>query len=200
MSPDDEGSISKCLIVLKGGDDRVEVDAAVKVIWEQYFDRLVRLTRACLRHAPRASRDEEDVALSAFNSFCSRAADGRFPRLDDRGDLWRILMTIAARKAAELLRRPAVSVQDVAALDQIIGKEPTPEFAATVADEVRRLLDALPKDSYRAIALKKLEGCTSEEIAHGLGCSTKNVEYKLKNIRATWLPIVSEDSAGKPTP
>jgi RNA polymerase sigma factor (sigma-70 family) len=198
MSPEDHGSISGWLIVLKGDDDRRAVDVAVNALWERYYDRLVRLARARLRYAPRGSSDEEDVALSAFNSFCLRAADGRFPRLDDRDDLWRILMTIAARKAAGQFRRPASADLDGSALDQIIGKEPTPELAATVADEVRRLLDALPKDAYRMIALKKLEGYTSAEIARGLGCSTKNVEYKLKNIRATWLPIVSDDSAGTP--
>ena len=32
--------------------------------------------------------DEEDVALSAFDSFCRGAEQGRFPRLDDRDDLW----------------------------------------------------------------------------------------------------------------
>ena len=36
-----------------------------------------------------APADEEDVALSAFDSLCRGAVEGRFPRLDDRNDLWR---------------------------------------------------------------------------------------------------------------
>ena len=80
-------------------------------------------------------------------------------------------------------------MQDDGVLEQVIGKEPTPELAATVADEVRRLLESLPNDSYRTIAVKKLEGYTNDEIAESQGCCTKNVEYKLRNIRATWLPL-----------
>ena len=39
-------------------------------------------------HLPPAF-DEEDVAISAFQSFCERAARGQFPKLNDRNDLWR---------------------------------------------------------------------------------------------------------------
>jgi DNA-directed RNA polymerase specialized sigma24 family protein len=192
MSPEDPGSISRLLIVIAGSDDSAVVEDAVRVLWERYFDRLVRLARAKLGHAPGAMLDEEDVALSAFKSFCRRAADGQFPRLDDRQDLWRILVTIAARKAAGVFRHPAPWGQDEGVLDRIIGREPTPELAAMVADEVRHLLESLPGDGYRTIALKKLEGYTNDEIAANLGCCTKNVEYKLRNIRATWLRLLSE--------
>jgi DNA-directed RNA polymerase specialized sigma24 family protein len=192
MSSKDPGSISGWLIVLKGSDDRAAVDDAVRSLWERYFDRLVRLARVRLRHAPCAMLDEEDVALCAIQSFCRRAADGQFPRLDDRHDLWRILMTIAARKAAGLFRCPSPWTRDDDVLDRIIGQEPTPELAATVADEVRQLLESLPNDGYRTIALKKFEGYTNDEIAESLGCTAKNVEYKLRNIRATWLRFVSE--------
>jgi RNA polymerase sigma factor (sigma-70 family) len=200
MSSEDQSSISQWLIVLKGADDRATMDAAARALWERYFDRLVRLARARLRYAPRAMSNEEDVALSAIKSFIRRAADGQFPRLDDRDDLWRILVTIAARKAARLYRRPHPWTQDDRALDQIIGREPSPELAAEVADQVRLLLQVLPGDSYRTIALKKLEGYTNDEIAESLGCSTKNVEYKLRNIRATWFPLLSVESTAELPP
>jgi hypothetical protein len=32
------------------------------------------------------------VALSAIRSICQRVAEGKFPRLDDRHDRWRILV------------------------------------------------------------------------------------------------------------
>jgi hypothetical protein len=53
------------------------------------------LARARLRNTPRRIADEEDVAPSAFDSFCRAARAGRFPRLDDRHDLWQILVLIA---------------------------------------------------------------------------------------------------------
>jgi DNA-directed RNA polymerase specialized sigma24 family protein len=200
MPPEDPGSISRQLIAVKESDDRVVVDDAVKALWERYFDQLVRLARRRLRHLRGAISDEEDVALSAFDSFCRRAADGKFPRLDDRHDLWRILTTIAARKAAEVFRKLGPWRQDDGVLDQIIGREPTPELAAAAGDQLRRLLESLPSDSYRAIARKKLEGYTNDEIAAGLGCCTKNVEYKLRNIRATWLDLLREAPAAELRP
>src|SRR5262249_36398416 len=54
---------------------------------------------------PRRAADEEDVALSALASFCRGAEQGRFPRLEDRDDLWALLVVIAARKAVDLRQR-----------------------------------------------------------------------------------------------
>src|SRR5262245_23565886 len=196
MPIDDRGSVSRWLLIMKESDDRAGVDAAVRALWERYFDRLVRLARDRLKNASFGTSEVEDVALSAIKSFCIRAADGRFPRLDDRDDLWRILATIASRKVARLFRQPHLSHQDDDLLDRVVGKEPSPEFAVSVAEELTRLLAALPNDGYRKIASKKLEGLTNEEIAESLGCCTKNVEYKLRNIRATWLPLLSEEGSG----
>jgi hypothetical protein len=50
-------------------------------------------------------------------------------------------------------------------IDQVAGREPTPEFAALVAEECRRLLEGLGSPELRSIALWKMEGDTTEEIA-----------------------------------
>src|SRR5215218_2228283 len=88
------GSVTHLLARLKGRDD----DAARR-LWEAYYHRLIALARARLRGVPRSAADEEDVALSAFDSFCRAAEAGRFPRLDDRDDLWAVLVTLTERKA-----------------------------------------------------------------------------------------------------
>src|SRR3954465_6949521 len=97
MSP--EGSVTRWLAPLQAGDP-----AAAQQLWERYFRRLVGLARTKLRGAPRRAADEEDVALSAFDSFCRHAEAGRFPRLADRDSLWRLLVTVTARKAAHQAR------------------------------------------------------------------------------------------------
>src|SRR5947209_19553361 len=74
--------------------------AAVRPLWDAYFHRLVGLARSRLRDAPRRAADEEDVALSAFDSFCRQAERGRFPDLADRASLWRLLAAFTLRKAA----------------------------------------------------------------------------------------------------
>ena len=137
MASDGEASVTHWIGDLKAGDG-----VAAQNLWERYFAILVRLARSRLLGLPRTAIDEEDVALSAFHSLCSGAAGGRFPRLDDREDLWRLLVTITARKAADLaqserrLKRGGGRVSAEAGLDgprQVASREPTPEFAALVA-------------------------------------------------------------------
>ena len=92
------GSVTAWIEQLKAGDA-----AAAAPLWQGYFRRLVGLARQKLGAAPRGVADEEDVALSAFDSFCRAAAQGRFPRLDDRDDLWQLLVMITTRKAIDLV-------------------------------------------------------------------------------------------------
>src|SRR4029077_13772043 len=78
---------------------------AVQKLWEGYFRRLVGLAHKKLHGRDRAAEGAEDVALSAFDSFCRGAEQGRFPCLSDRHDLWQILILITSRKAADLVKR-----------------------------------------------------------------------------------------------
>ena len=82
---------------LKAGDAQ-----AAQQLWERYYTRLVRLAQQKLQPLPRRAADEEDVALSAFHSFCNGVDKGRFPQLNDRDDLWQILVTLTGWKAANL--------------------------------------------------------------------------------------------------
>ena len=195
-----EASVTQWIDRLKAGDP----DAAQN-LWERYFRRLVGLARKKLRAAPRRAADEEDVALSAFDSFCRGAEQDRFPQLHDRLDLWQLLVLLTARKASDLaqherrqkrgggavldeaaLPRPADSSAWEAALEQIEGPEPTPAFAAQVAEECRRLLECLDSPELRSVALLKVEGHDNEEIAAQLGCGLRTVERRLRLIRGIW--------------
>src|SRR5262249_39146854 len=93
------GSVTCWLDGLRAGDA-----AAAQVLWEGYYSRLVGLAKQRLRGAAGGPADEEDVALSAFDSFCRGAARGRFPRLNDRDDLWQVLVLLTARKASDAIR------------------------------------------------------------------------------------------------
>jgi DNA-directed RNA polymerase specialized sigma24 family protein len=185
---------------LRAGDP-----VAAQHLWEGYFRRLVGLARGKLQGLPRRAADEEDVALSAFASFCHGVECGRFPRLADRDDLWRLLVTITARKALHLKRdehsqkRGGGAVHDEAslggrdgsddddaALDQMLASDPTPAFAAQVADEFQRLLESLGNADLRKIAVSKMEGYTTEEIAAKLRRAPRTVERKLDLIRRRW--------------
>jgi DNA-directed RNA polymerase specialized sigma24 family protein len=198
MRPD--ASVTQWIDGLKAGDP----DAAQK-LWERYFRRLVGLAKKKLRAAPRCAADEEDVALSAFDSFCRGAGQDRFPQLHDRLDLWQLLVLLTARKAVDLAQHerrqkrggggvldeaalpgPARSSAQGAALEQIEGPEPTPAFAAQVAEEYGRLLERLDSPELRSVAMHKVEGYGNEEIAARLGCGLRTVERRLRLIRGIW--------------
>jgi DNA-directed RNA polymerase specialized sigma24 family protein len=192
LAPDTGNSVTQWISALKEGDQ-----AAAQGLWEAYFRRLVGLAYARLRDAPRRVADEEDVALSAFDSFCRGAQAGRFPRLDDRNDLWQILVLITVRKAIDLRNyegRPSrgrgrvKSLTELAqeGIEAIGGNHPTPELAAQLAEEYERLMEQLDDSSLQSVATWKLEGYTDDEIAVRLGCVTRTVERKLARIRRMW--------------
>jgi DNA-directed RNA polymerase specialized sigma24 family protein len=194
----DRGSVSIWIERLKAGES-----SAVGPLYAAYFQQLVVLARRQLRGLRGVAADEEDVALSAFDSFCRAAEKGRFPRLEDRDDLWQVLLVITARKAVDLRRResrekrgggkviPASALagdpnEDGDALAEVMGREPTPELAVQAAEECRRLLEGLGDEELRALAVAKLENYTNEEIARRLNRSLATVERKLGLIRKLW--------------
>jgi len=190
----EQGSVSIWIQQLKAGD----VDVAQE-LWERYHRRLVGLAHKKLGGAPRRAIDEEDAVQSAFHSFFERTRAGQFPQLADRDDLWRLLVVITARKTINQrahenrAKRGGGMVHGQAILDgansdsdgmaQVIGSEPTPEFAAQVAEELDQLLGQLPDPTHREVVSWKLEGYTNPEIAKKLGCSLSSVERKLRLIR-----------------
>jgi DNA-directed RNA polymerase specialized sigma24 family protein len=197
VSDDD---ISDWVDRLRKGDNR-----AAQAVWECYFDKLVALSRQKLAAFPRRAVDEEDVALSALKSFCRGAASDRFPKLDDRHDLWKVLVTITARKVVAQRRRyfsqkrgggkvrgESVFLPHAAeheegrdGIDQVLGREPTPEVAAMLAEQCSGLLGQLD-DRQKPIALLKMEGFTNQEIAEQLDVALRTVERRLDQIRQAW--------------
>src|SRR5260221_6155963 len=183
------GSITHLFEQLQGGDR-----ASVQKLWELYFRRLVGLARKKLGDLPRRAAGEEDVALSAFDSFCRAAEQGRFPQLLDRDNLWRVLMVMTARKALHLVRDEHrlkrgggnVGELDDAELEQVVGREPTPDFAAQVAEECERLLSSLENKELETVALMKMDGHSNDEIAAHLNCAPRSVGRKLQLIRGIW--------------
>jgi len=184
---------------VKEGDE-----IAAQQLWDRYFEQLAGLCRKKLQGHPRRSEDEEDVALSAIARVFTGLQDGVFPQVTDRDDLWRLLVRIAANKAVDRIRAEAAAkrhphggVARIAPrsaetsitadeLDQVVGREPTPEFAAILVEESDRLLSRLSGDKLRQVAILRMEGCTVLEIAARLGTSERSVQRKLALIRREW--------------
>jgi DNA-directed RNA polymerase specialized sigma24 family protein len=199
-------SVTAWLAALKAGDP-----AAAEALWQRYFAQLVELARQHLARKVRRGADEEDVALSAFASFCAGAAAGRFPRLTNRHDLWRLLLTITLRQARNLARdetrerrdsRRTVAATDLlglpdADLDRLAGAAPDPALAAETADQLRHLLTLLPGDDLRGVARELLAGYTAVEIARRQGCGLRTVERRWQRIRQFWEPVVAGPEGGQ---
>jgi DNA-directed RNA polymerase specialized sigma24 family protein len=188
-----DGSVSRWLGPLQDGDP-----AAVQELWQRYFLRLVELARKRLNQRPLRGGDAEDVALSAFDSFCRNAAQGRFPELQDRDNLWRLLTVLTLRKVSIQQRNearqkrgggllaPAAMDENSTFLEQVMSREPTPELAAEMTEEYERLLRLLHSEQLRQVAIWRMEGHSVGEIAARIGCAPKTIKRKLKLIRDHW--------------
>ncbi len=189
------GSVTAWIVGLKAGEA-----AAVEPLWDRYFARLVGFARRKLSVSSQRLADEEDIALSAFKSLCQGAAQGRFPRLTDRDDLWPLLVVLTARKAIDLLRSEGRAKRGGAQsnvseeIQFVVSHEPTPEFAALMNDFCDWLLSQLDPGP-REVALLKLEGFTNQEAAEKLGCGIRTVERRLELIRRVWSQAAEQESA-----
>jgi DNA-directed RNA polymerase specialized sigma24 family protein len=134
-------------------------------------------------------------------SFCRHVEAGRYPEVRDRDGLWRLLVVFTARKAARQVRdqtcpkrgggavvslSPAGGGEEDALLVEALSREPTPELAVQMVEDCQRLLDALPDDELRTVAVLKMEGHSNEEIAARLGVVDRTVKRRLNAIRRVW--------------
>jgi DNA-directed RNA polymerase specialized sigma24 family protein len=105
-------------------------------------------------------------------------------------------VTITARKARQVVRdecrqkrgggQAGGDPDEADRLEHLLSREPTPEFAAEVAEQCRLLLSKLGDEELRMIALWKMEGVDSEQIAARLGKAPRTVERRLQLIRTLW--------------
>jgi DNA-directed RNA polymerase specialized sigma24 family protein len=178
------GSITRLLHRIQGGDA-----VAWDRLYERLLERLLALARKRLLTPVRARNDAGDVVAMTLHSLFRGIKDGRFTRLRDRNDLWRLLAILVRNKAYDLVhKRPPLPTCPVGAED---GWEPEdsdlPVAVAVQGEmEVQRLLGLLPDDRLREIAIRVLEGYTQNEIAAMLRCSCCTVERKLRCIRKLW--------------
>jgi ECF sigma factor len=106
-------SVTMWIDGIKAGDG-----SDIRRLWDRYIERLVRLAGARLPAQRRRSFDEEDVALSAFQSLCDRAGRGQFPRMSGRDDL--ALRRLEGRSAREIAQALEVSTKTVERKPQLI--------------------------------------------------------------------------------
>jgi RNA polymerase sigma factor (sigma-70 family) len=192
MLPTD-ASVTNWLRKLEAGHDQ-----AAQQLWHIFFERLVLMAQQRMRATPLGVADAEDVALSAFASFCLGVQKQRFLELSDRNGLWRLLVSITLRKLMHMQRdqnrqkrggdfrqipQTSDSSDSPTEIEQIIAREPTPEIAAQLAEQYDNWMRALGSDELVRLTQWKLDGFTNSEIAAKCGLTARTIERKLNLIR-----------------
>ncbi len=175
----------------------------VQELWDQFYPRLKNAVSNRVRSIRRAVASDSEIALSAFNSFVRRAKDGRFPQLTDQDELWRLLKTIAirkandARKALKAKKRGgdyvvygqadmAVDSDGAGGVEAVAASQTAPSIDLEVSELFNSLLNKLPDDRHRDVLLLKLQGASVAEIAECLSTSTRTIQRLLKKIEEEW--------------
>ena len=175
---------------------------AAKKLWDRYGPELIELSRRRFGGALGTLEDEEDLAQSVFKALWTGATEGRLEGVQDREQLWWLMLKITRRKA---LNRHAyntrqkrshnpISLSGLPNDDESItpgeripdDDQPPPDLILILAEEQDRLLAMLRNDVLRTIALWKLDGHTHEEIALQLGVTARTVIRKFNLIREIW--------------
>jgi DNA-directed RNA polymerase specialized sigma24 family protein len=183
---------------LREGDPR-----AVRDIWERYFPKLVQHARNCLGAFPRRTFDEEDIALSVLDTLRRGAAEGRFAHLRSGTNLWLLLVVMTRQKVADRIRREGrkkrgsgrlrgdsvfhgIDTERRPGFDGLAGDALTPEFLVSMDEQYRRLMGQLRDDVLRRVAVLRLEGYSTEEIARRLDLSVRAIQRKVRLIFDCW--------------
>jgi DNA-directed RNA polymerase specialized sigma24 family protein len=191
-------------------------EQAIEELWNGYFQRLVRLAAKRLPENLRRSGDEEDIALSAFNSFIAGVRRDQFPDLSGPDNLWGLLITLTGRKVNAHLRfqtrqkRGGGLVRGESVfldpgdpgrpgIGDVSGDAVPADLAVELEDACNALLDQLADDQLRQIAVMRMDGFLVDEIAERLGLSKRGTERRLQLIRRTWAEAAHFSDEGNET-
>ncbi len=176
--------------------------SACDKLWPFYLQRLTSLICQKLESSRTEVSDEEDVLIDTCEVCFRKIKEGVYPNISSRHDLWRLLTKIATRKSIDQIRRSRKGVDrlrqdstqtmhsscstfEINHIDNIPGAEPTPEFAAMVADESRYRLNQLPKKMIEVVKLR-MQGFTLREISEKTDISLPTVQRYLSFVREVW--------------
>ena len=189
--------------VAEGDDD------ATAALWNRYYASLVRVAAGRLPRGLKRTADEEDVALSAFQSFVDGVRGNRFPDLSTPDNLWGLLMTLTARKVHAHVRRQtrqkrgggSVRGESVfvepggevgAGINAASGAAEPPDLIAELNEATEELLAVLDDEELRKIAVMRMDGYMVDEIATYLTRSKRAIERRLALIRKIWSEMDDE--------
>ncbi|GAB5406311.1 MAG: ECF-type sigma factor [Aureliella sp.] len=202
---DSAGSGSSAAGPLSGGESLSPLggldDDRVRELWDKYYGPLKQSIADRVRRIRRPVASESEIAASAFDSLIRGARAGKFPDLHEESGLWKLLRTIAVRKANDAQKRlwaekrggglaPIGQYEapegEQGAVDLAAGFGLSPDSDLLVEELVGDLLEKLPNEKFRSVILLKLQGMENVEIAENVGTTTRSVQRMLQQVRRQW--------------
>ena len=191
MNPD-PGSISQWVLRLKSGNP-----TATQAIWDRFYPKLVEAANKRLIKNPDPATSGEDIAQSSFRNVCLGVLEGKYPQLENRDDLWKLLLvsminrvrshyrSINAQKRAVSLEESIDSIDD-----ELLVQFKSPAAQSELDDLIDFLLNKLdqedPSGQLRQIAVLYLNEHSASDIAKIIHRRKTNILHKVQLIRALW--------------
>jgi RNA polymerase sigma-70 factor (ECF subfamily) len=167
---------------------------AARAVFERFTRRLIGLARKQLDVQFQHKIDVEDVIQSVYKSFLIRYGETALPEAGWDG-LWGLLTCITVRKCADRVRYHRAECRDIGRevsarpeaehvepWREAVGREPTPDEAAVLAETVEQLLRGLDGDERRIVELS-LQGYSTQEISQTLGRAERSVRRLRERVR-----------------
>jgi DNA-directed RNA polymerase specialized sigma24 family protein len=197
------GSITNALEGLLNSKSQ---ETSAKILWDRYFERLCIFVEGQLYSRTKRAVSPEEIASDAFLALIDGYNNNRFKKVRNRDELWQMLTLIASRRAINAgIKNSAVKngkgrVQGESALGSggmnnladFVQRDLGPADFAELQELNQRMLERLPNESTRQVALLRMAGYSSAEIAAKLGRVQRTVELKLNLIRKLWAEALKE--------
>lgn len=182
------GSVTQLFSLARNGDP-----AAFTPLWQHFFPRLVGLAQKRLTGRRAVSQDAEDAAQAALASFWKQMQSGDFLQDLCREGLWNLLATITVRKVGKQLRHDAAARRNPGRIHgeaDLPGDRPLAELLSVLPTQeldlqAAELMEALPAE-LQELAMLRLLGHSTEDIATQLDCTRRKVQRKLELVRLRW--------------
>jgi len=172
-------------------------------VLERFTRRLIGLARSRLDERYRRKIEVEDVIQSVYKSFLIRYGEGALA-MEGWNGLWGLLTCITVRKCADRVRYHRTEARDIAREEVVpaardsaepwleaVGREPTPEQAAVLAETVEQLLRGLEGDE-RSVVEMSLQGYSTQEISDSLCRAERSVRRLRERVRKQLLELQAQ--------
>ena len=176
---------------------------ALAPLWERYSQHLRRIARRVIFHSRLRAADEDDVVAATFARLWRAAQRRQLDAVNSREALARLLSRMTTQGAIDVLRGEQRQVRgggtvrgdsvfaskdstDAAGFASVPDHAIPPDLMVMAEEETRALMRYLDDEKLASIAVAKMEGCSTREIADMLECSSSTVERSLRLIRKKW--------------